>query len=153
MLNIVRTNSENPDFVRLVKLLDADLAKRDGEEHEFYSQFNKLSLIKHSIVLYENDQAIACGAMKEFDSKNMEVKRMYTIPEFRGKGIATQILIALESWATELSYSRCVLETGKRQPEAIALYKKNGYQEIQNYGQYFGIENSVCFEKRFDKKS
>jgi len=153
MFSIVRTNSENPDFITLVKLLDADLAKRDGDEHAFYAQFNKLTRIKHAIVLYENEQAIACGAIKEFESDSMEVKRMYTLPEQRGKGIATKILSELEAWATELSYSKCVLETGKRQPEAIALYKKNGYTDTPNYGQYIGIDNSVCFEKKLSKKA
>ena len=65
-------------------------------------------------------------------------------------GIATQILTELEKWATELSFKKCVLETGKKQPEAIALYIKNGYKIIPNYGQYEGVENSVCFEKLLD---
>jgi len=53
----------------------------------------------------------------------------------------------LEHWAVELGYKKCVLETGKRQPDAIALYTKQGYESIPNYGQYMGMENSVCFEK------
>ncbi len=57
----------------------------------------------------------------------------------------------LEVWATELSYEKCVLETGKRQQEAIALYTKNGYKRIPNYGQYTGVENSLCFEKILNK--
>jgi putative acetyltransferase len=57
------------------------------------------------------------------------------------------VLAELEAWAAELGYPKCVLETGKRQPEAIALYEKQGYQRISNYGQYIGVENSVCFEK------
>lgn len=77
----------------------------------------------------------------------MEVKRMYTLPESRGKGIAARILSELEEWAAELAYQRCVLETGKRQLEAIALYRKHGYQVVANYGQYADVENSVCFEK------
>ncbi len=72
---------------------------------------------------------------------------MYVSPNFRGKGIATKILIELEKWAKELSFNKCVLETGKKQPEAIELYMKNGYAVISNYGQYKGIENSCCFEK------
>ncbi len=56
-------------------------------------------------------------------------------------------LAELEKWAAELGYNKCVLETGKKQPEAIALYKRSGYKIIPNYGQYIGIENSVCFEK------
>jgi len=77
----------------------------------------------------------------------MEVKRMFTLPESRGQGLATTVLGELETWAAELGFERCVLETGKRQPEAIAFYKKHGYEIIPNYGQYAGIDNSVCFEK------
>jgi GNAT superfamily N-acetyltransferase len=77
----------------------------------------------------------------------MEVKRMYTAEEARSKGIASMILAELEKWAAELNYAKCILETGLRQPEAIALYIKNGYKTIPNYGQYAGIENSVCFMK------
>jgi GNAT superfamily N-acetyltransferase len=57
------------------------------------------------------------------------------------------ILAELEKWAGELSCTKCILETGKRQPDAIGLYKKNGYKPVPNYGQYAGVENSVCFEK------
>ncbi len=148
MALLVRTDSTNPDFVELVKHLDADLAERDGADHAFYAQFNKIDRIKHAVVAYENEKAIACGAIKEYDSDSMEVKRMYTLPSHRGKGLATQVLTELEHWAAELSYQRCLLETGKKQPEAIELYKKSGYKQIPNYGQYTGVENSVCFEKR-----
>ena len=146
-IKIIRTDSDNPDFVKLVKFLDTDLAERDGNDHSFYSQFNKIDKIKYVAVAYENDQAIGCGAIKEFAPGVMEVKRMYTLPECRGKGIAAMVLAELEIWAAEMLYDKCVLETGKRQPEAIALYKKSGYKIIPNYGQYAGIENSVCFEK------
>ena len=147
MITIKRTNSDNKDFIELVKFLDADLAKRDGNEHAFYAQFNKVDKIKYVVVAYENDQPIGCGAIKEYSPNIVEVKRMYTSPGSRGKGIATKILTELEKWAAELSYEKCILETGKRQSEAVALYKKNGYKLIPNYGQYAGIENSLCFEK------
>jgi GNAT superfamily N-acetyltransferase len=147
MIRITRTNSDNQDFVQLVKHLDADLAGRDGDEHPFYAQYNEIDKIKYAVVAYENDIPVACGAIKEYKPDTMEVKRMYTMPDRRGKGIASQVLSELETWASELSYRKCILETGKKQPEAIRLYQKNGYQIIPNYGQYIGIENSVCFEK------
>jgi GNAT superfamily N-acetyltransferase len=147
MITIVRTDSDNADFVALVKLLDADLAERDGKDHSFYAQFNKIDKIKHVVVAYSGNEPLGCGAMKAFSDDAMEVKRMYTTPASRGKGIATTVLTALETWAAELGYARCVLETGKKQPEAIELYQKNGYAITPNYGQYVGIENSVCFEK------
>ncbi len=148
MLQLIRTNSENIDFIALVQQLDKDLAIRDGDEHAFYAQYNGIALIKHTIVAYQNDKAVGCGTIKSFDDTGMEVKRMYTLPENRGSGIGSAILKALETWAAELGYKNCVLETGKKQPEAIALYEKSGYVIIPNYGQYVGIENSVCFMKK-----
>jgi putative acetyltransferase len=147
MITCIRTNSENPDFQKLVKELDADLSIRDGAEHGFYSQFNKIDAIKYAIVAYENNSPIGCGAIKEYDEDTMEVKRMYVPVNKRGKGIASIVLNELEKWSAELNYKKCLLETGKKQPEAIRLYTKNGYKIIPNYGQYKGIENSVCFEK------
>lgn len=148
MLTLIRTQSTNPDFISLVQQLDQDLAERDGKEHVFYAQFNTLTAIQHVIVAYENEQPVACGAMKELDKNTTEIKRMFTVPTHRAKGIASQVLGELEIWAKEAGYTACRLETGKRQPEAIAVYQKNGYVQIPNYGQYAGIENSVCFEKK-----
>jgi len=147
---LLRTSTNNPDFIELVKLLDAELAERDGDDHAFYDQYNKISKLDYVVVLYQDDDPVSCGAIKEFDSLSVEVKRMFTLPECRGQGMAKIVLADLEKWAKELSYSKCVLETGKRQPEAIALYEKNGYNKIPNYGQYIGIENSVCFEKQLN---
>ncbi len=148
MVHIVRTNSENHDFIGLVKLLDAELAERDGKDHPFYAQFNTVDSIKYVVLAYENEKPLGCGAIKEHETNAIEIKRMYVSPENRNKGIATTILSELEHWAKELSYAKCILETGKKQPEAIALYKRNGYTIIPNYGQYAGIENSLCFEKK-----
>lgn len=147
MIEVVKTNSSNKDFIYLVEKLDKDLAIRDGEEHSFYAQFNSISIIKYAIVLYFNGLPIACGAIKEFDSTTMEVKRMYVPEEYRNKGFATKVLKSLENWSNELNYKYLVLETGVKQPEAIRLYKKNGFSIIPNYGQYIGIKNSVCFKK------
>ncbi len=148
---MIRTDSSNMDFIELVRHLDAELAERDGAEHSYYAQFNKIDLIKYAVVAYDNEKAVSCGAIKTFEPEAMadavEVKRMYTLPEYRGKGIAAEVLTELEKWATELGYAKCVLETGLKQPEAIRLYEKSGYVAIPNYGQYIGVENSVCFEK------
>lgn len=147
MINIIRTAADNNDFIELVRLLDADLAIRDGDKHIFYDQFNKIDNIRYVVVAYVNNKPAGCGAIKEYNPDSMEVKRMFVLPENRKKGIASKILAELEIWARELSYSRCILETGKGQPEAIELYKKNGYTLIPNYGQYAGVENSLCFVK------
>jgi GNAT superfamily N-acetyltransferase len=146
-LKSIRTDSNHPDFIELIKALDAYLAKIDGDEHEYYHQFNKIDLLKNVVIVYGNSHALGCGAIKPLDSKSMEVKRMYTLPESRGKGIASKVLAELELWAKEMGYDRCNLETGKRMPDAVGLYQKMGYKIIDNYGQYAGVDNSVCFEK------
>ena len=147
MITIKRVDSDDADFTALVKSLDVELAQIDGEEHAFYAQYNKIDKRNHAVVVYAEGTPVACGAIKELEPGIMEVKRMYTIPSYRGKGAATQVLRELEAWAAGMGYQKCCLETGKRQPDAIALYTKNGYKIIPNYGQYAGVENSVCFEK------
>lgn len=148
MIKCIRTTSDNKDFQQLVIALDADLKIRDGEEHSFYAQFNKIDALKYVVVAYDDDIAVGCGAIKDYSNDAMEVKRMYVSVNKRGQGIASTVLKELEKWAVELKYSKCVLETGKKQPEAIALYKKSNYEIIPNYGQYENMENSVCFEKK-----
>lgn len=147
MINITRTNSQNKDFLELVKKLDAYLSVTDGNEHDFYDQYNKLNHIKHVVLAYKNDVVVSCGAIKAYNDNSIEVKRMFTLPDFRGQGFATYVLNELENWAKELSYTKTILETGKRQLEAVKFYQKNAYITIPNYGQYVDVENSICFEK------
>jgi GNAT superfamily N-acetyltransferase len=146
-VQIIRTNSDNPDFRALVVLLDEVMAVRDGAAHSFYAQFNKLDSIRRVVVVYAEGEAVGCGAFKEYSPVAVEIKRMFVKPDHRGRGVAGAILAELEKWAAELGYRECVLETGLNLPEAIRLYEKNGYSRIPNYGQYEGIENSVCMKK------
>lgn len=147
MYKIARTNSENLDFQKLVVELDKDLAIRDGEEHAFFAQFNKIDAIKYVVVIYENEMPVGCGAIKQYAENVMEIKRMFVSVEQRGKGIASLVLKELETWTMELGFTKCILETGFKQPEAIRLYEKNNYVVIENYGQYVNVASSVCFEK------
>jgi len=148
MLTLTRTDSTNTDFINLVKELTAYFAVIDGEDHAFYSKFNKIGSLKHVIVAYESDKALGCGAIREFSTDIVEVKRMYVLPECRGKGIASKILAELEGWAKDLGYNTCILETHKKQADAVALYNKAGYRVIPNCGQYANMETSICFEKK-----
>ncbi|KUY30178.1 GNAT family N-acetyltransferase [Elizabethkingia ursingii] len=147
MITINRTDSENKDFQDLIYKLDTDLAERNGEKNDFFAQFNKTNLIQNVIVAYSDNIPVGCGAIKVYDNNTMEVKRMFVLKEQRGKKIAGIILNNLEQWAKELSYNKCILETGDKMPEAIGLYRKSGYKQIPNYGQYENVESSLCFEK------
>ena len=152
MLQLQRTTSENPSFVELVKQLDVYVTAMDGEDHAFYAQYNHIDKIRHVVVAYDGETALGCGAIKKFDAITMEVKRMYTSPEGRGRGIASKILHELERWAAELSCEYCILETGRQYENAIRLYKKAGYTVIENYGQYANMASSICFAKQLQKQ-
>jgi GNAT superfamily N-acetyltransferase len=147
MIITKRTTSNDQNFQELVKILDLELQERDGEEHLFYATLNKTDTLNYVIVAYVQDEPIGCGALRGYSKDTMEVKRMFVPLHKREQGIASTILTALEIWCKELGIKKCVLETGKNQPEAIALYKKNHYNIIPNFGKYEGVENSVCFEK------
>ena len=147
MLTLKRTNSENINFINLVQELDKVLHEINGDEQAFFTQFNKIDMIKHVVIAYENDIPIGCGAIKEYSFDTMEVKRMFVDKKSQGKGTASKILKELELWAKELGYKKCILETGMKQTRAIALYKRNNFEIIENYGQYKDIKDSVCFEK------
>lgn len=148
VFKLIRTDSDQTDFIKLVGLLDAYLTVIDGEEHTFYNQFNSIENLKHVVVAYENNEAVGCGAIKKFDATRMEVKRMFIQPSFRGRGLARRILNDLEQWTRELGYTKCILETGRRMQDAVSLYKNCGYQVISNFEPYTTMENSICFEKK-----
>lgn len=147
MIKLIRTNSKSQEFVNLVKLLDAELKIRDGVEHGFYDQFNKIEGLKHVVIAFENEIALGCGAFKIHKGNFVEIKRMYVSKNGRRKGIASKVVTGLEKWAKELNFPKCILETGKQQPEAIELYKKCDYKVTANFGMYENVKNSVCFEK------
>lgn len=150
MITLKRTDSGDAGFKTLVVLLDQDLAIRDGDEHDFYNQFNKIVNINHIVVCYDEEKPIACGAFKEYETGVAEIKRMFVLPQYRGHRLGAKVLHELELWALEKGYETCILETGKKQPEAIALYSRCGYSITKNYGQYENVENSVCMKKEIN---
>jgi GNAT superfamily N-acetyltransferase len=147
MLTTQRTTAENIDFITLVAFLDADLQDRYQEKQAFFTPFNQLDQIRHVVVAYWEGQAVGCGALRAYDPECAEIKRMFVHHTHRNKGIAPRILHELEQWATELDYSACILETGDKQPEAVRLYQKTGYERISNYEPYTHVENSICMKK------
>jgi len=147
MTEFIRTTSENPDFRKLIYALDEDLYQRNGEAQLQYRQYNQVDSIDHVVVVYSEGKPIGCGCFKRFDDQAVEMKRMFVLPEMRGKQLAAKMLQELEKWAIEEGNTGAVLETGHRQLEAIRLYTVAGYSLIENYGQYVGMEESICYSK------
>lgn len=147
MLRLKRTNSDDPHFQELIIALDKDLWIRYPEIQQDYEVLDKVKNIPTVVVAYEDALPVGCACFRQFDSKTVEIKRMFVHNTHRGQGIAYAILKELETWAIAEGFSRAVLETGIRQPEAIALYQKSGYTFMDNYPPYDKMENSVCLQK------
>ncbi|MFV8374609.1 GNAT family N-acetyltransferase [Flavobacterium sp. LB1P62] len=147
-IKIVKTTSENPDFVSLIAALDASLWERYPELKTNYWGNNVIELNPNVVIIYLEDKAVACGCFKKYDRNTIELKRMFVSPEARGMGLAQKILKELELWAYELGFSVCVLETLYKQKEAIGLYQKVGYTIVDNYPPYVGLKNSICMKKQ-----
>lgn len=145
---IIRTDTQDQKVKRLISLLDQSLRASYGDYQDNYAPHNQFEEPIKAILLVENHQAVACGAFKEFpEKKDIEVKRMFVHPDYRGKGLSKIVLSNLESWAKELGYRRAILETGTKQFAAIHLYRKTGYSDIPCYGPYVGLLYSICMEK------
>lgn len=146
-IRLERFTIPNKNFLELVSNLDSELAVIDGDDHAFYDQYNRLNGIRNFVILYSNDLPVACGTFKHFTDNTYEIKRMYTLPGFRGKGYATMILEDLEKWAFESGCDKIILETGRKQENACRLYSRNGYRVMENFGPYVDVDNSICFYK------
>lgn len=147
-IKFTRTTSADADFRKMVNALDDDLNQRNGDIQRQYDQYNKIDKIKYAMVIYADGIPVGCGCFKPFDSETIEVKRMFVKPEFRGRQLAARLLRELEIWALEEGFTGAVLETGVRQVEAQRLYSIAGYSKTENYGQYIGMEDSLCYRKQ-----
>ena len=101
------------------------------------------------LVAYVDGTAAACGGWRALDT-NVELKRMYVVPAFRGRGLARALLAELERTAAVAGYRRVVLETGSKQPEAIALYTSSGYEPVARFGYYADAQGAVHLGKVVD---
>ena len=138
---------------KLITALNAELTARYPEDG---ANFFNLSAEEVSegrgafFVAYRGDHPVGCGAVRRTEPGVAEIKRMYVSPAARGVGVGRQILDALETEARRLGVLRLVLETGPRQPEAIALYTRAGFERVPLFGEYLNTPHpdlSVCMAK------
>lgn len=150
---IKRTIAGDKDFQFLVSHLDHELWDELNEDQATYDPFNKVSEIKTVVVIYLQNEPVACGCFKEYDAQTIEIKRMYVLKAHRRKGLSRQVLRELEQWAIEKKYTHAILETSIHFGTARNLYENSGYQIIPNYEPYIGLTESVCMKKKLMKMS
>jgi putative acetyltransferase len=132
----------------LVAALDADLMRRyPGESTNGVDAREFREAGGYFLLARRGSEAVGCGAFRPIDARTVEIKRMFVDPRCRGRGIARAVLDGLEAEARRRGYVRSILETGVRQPEAIALYRSVGYVPIAPFGPYVESPLSVCFGK------
>lgn len=135
---------------RLIESLNAELLARYPEEGATHFRLDVDEVAPGRgafVVAYRADDPVGCGAIRRIDDDVAEIKRMYVVPEARGARLAAAILAALEAEARALAVARLVLETGERQPEAIALYRRAGFVVIPRFGEYVDSALSLCMAK------
>jgi len=141
---------DHPDAVALIAEVQQEYVVRYGDEDQTPvdpAQFAP----PHGLFLvcYLDDDPVACGGWRVHGG-DVELKRMYVAPRARGKGLARAVLAELERTALDAGYRRLILETGTRQPEAIALYRSAGYVEVPSFGYYAEEEESVHLGKNLE---
>ena len=149
MIQMLRTNIHHPKFKFLVEQLDAELVEMYGDQMEFLGPYNILKDDTFALVALENNEPVAIGSFREMNKHgDVEIKRMFVQTKHRGKGFSKLILQELENWAKDKNYDCLKLETGDKNVAAISLYLKAGYEKIDLFDPYIGVENSLCFAKK-----
>lgn len=138
-------------FQLLIKELDKEFWVRYPDTQQNFDPFNKVDETCSVILAYLIDEPVGCGCFRPKSFDTAEIKRMYVSPLFRNRGIAGQILAMLERQAAVMGFTRSILETGNKQPEAIRTYQKNGYHIIPNFPPYENVRESICMEKMLPK--
>jgi putative acetyltransferase len=146
-MTIKRTNGSDRDFATLVRQSDVFYRQTFGAAMDCYDQFNTIDTIEHAVVVYDDHVPVACGCFRLHDERTVEIKRMFVVPTSRNKGIAAEVLRELETWAQELGFRASILETSTSLIPAVNLYRKHGYERMENFGPYVGVEASICMQK------
>lgn len=150
-MHFVPTDPAHPDAQALISALDADLTARYPRAP--VHGIDPSTLVAQGGVLLvgrRDGRPVACGALRPLPDGTVEVKRMFVDPSMRRTGVARALLARLEAIARERGFALVRIETGDRQPEAVALYERAGYARIPPFGEYVGNSFSVCFEKRLE---
>ena len=146
---IVEVPAASQEATRLMAELDAEIGRRypGVEPHGLHAQdFDDPRTV--FLIARVGGEAVACGAIRGLEPGVAEIKRMFVQDSARGRGVGRRILVALESRARAAGHTVLRLETGDKQPEAIALYTSAGFVAIETFGEYTGNDFSRCFEKK-----
>jgi len=149
MIHLIETDAHHDHLRGLIEELDAYLFQLYPPDEVFLVDFEAPSANDiRFVIAYSDNRPIGCGAIKPLDENSAELKRFYVIQDFRNRGIAGMMLDKLEKMARESGYASLKLETGEPQAEAVAFYRRHGYEAIERFGEYADCPSSLCYEKQ-----
>lgn len=143
---IKKVEYDNPDFIKLCDELDAFLNIAIGGEskREKYKKFNHLDTMDVVLIAYDNEKPIGCGALRKYSEEETEVKRVFVREDYRGLNIGGRLLEELICHAKQMGFERMILETGEFLAASVKLYRRHGFEQIENYGAYKDMPESLC---------
>jgi GNAT superfamily N-acetyltransferase len=154
-LRLVRVGWGHPDALSLIEAVQEEYVRRYGDRDSTPLDPAMFDPPRGSFFVgYDDGVPVASGAWRRRDdvlafgaTEAAEIKRMFVVPEARGRGHARTMLAHLERTAAEAGARAMILETGTAQPEAIALYESSGYLLIPSFGHYSWAPENRCFGK------
>lgn len=145
-IELRQVDFKNQEFIVLCGELDMFLNHAIGGEskREKYKKFNHLDTMDYVMVAYDKEYAVGCAALRKYSEKEIEVKRVFVREEYRGKNIGGLLLEHLIAWAKGSGFERMILETGEFLGSSVRLYARYGFEQIENYGAYKDMKESLC---------
>lgn len=143
------TVGTNKTFQRFYLITENYYSKIVGgvENRKSFIPYNISESIQEVLIAYSGDVPVACSGLKKYSGKDVEIKRVWVEPEYRGHHIATDMMKRIEAKAKQQGFQRTILQTRETMTCALKLYVKLGYYRIDNYPPYNKLDGAICFAK------
>ena len=143
------SDSSSEEFLRFYQITEDYYSSLVGgkDKRKGFIPYNLSSAIEDVLIAYCGDVAVGCCGLKAYNETDIEIKRVWVEPEYRGKQIASTMMKLLEQKAAERGFKRLILQTREKMTAAVAMYKALGYRYIDNYPPYDKLEGAVCLAK------
>ena len=148
-VDYIWTNGNNEDFQKFYIKTEKFYSSIVGglKNRVAFVPYNISDSITDVLIASVSGVAVGCAGLKAYSDSDVEIKRVWVDPEFRGNHISTAMMDALEKKAIELGFKRAILQTRPQMEEAVHLYTKRGYVLVDNYPPYDKLEGAICFAK------
>ena len=143
------TDGRNEDFRKFYLKTEEYYSSIVGglKKRKAFVPYNISESISDVLIAYVSGAAVGCAGLKAYSASDVEIKRVWVDPEFRGNHISDEMMDALEKKALELGFRRAILQTRPQMEAAVHLYTKRGYEMIDNYPPYDKLDGAICFAK------